>query len=129
MPLETDFPGLKWEIETLRKGGLDDEMILRGIAERAQFHRQSGYTGEAINAWLQGRPGPIGLNVQRGMPPTKDQVRKLKEFEESTTLRSAGVDPETTWRTGRAYPSNWRELIQSDNPLANTIMEMGGGFV
>lgn len=110
MALEDDFPGLDFEIKTLRANGLQDDEILRAIGERASFHQQAGHSGDAVNAWLKGRPGPITTKVDKDMPAQLQprQMKELQDFEKSRSMPE-GVDP----MTGRAPGSLLaRSLIQ-----------------
>ena len=106
LAVEDDFPGLKWEIDTLRANDLSDDEITRAIADRAAFHQKAGYSNDAINAWLKGRPGPIGLNLQPGRSPTQKQLETLQAFERSRDYRKEPFQDQykrEAWEGGGLY--------------------------
>src|SRR5262245_55622388 len=90
--LEDDFPGLKSEIGILRKRGFSEDEIMRGISNRAQFLKESGSSGEAIDAYLKGRPGPLSMSLiddkGRMRMPMPGEVKDIQTFIKNTTVSS-----------------------------------------
>src|SRR6266849_2503390 len=93
---------MSFEIRTLRQQGFSDQEILSGVAGRAKFLRESGHTGEAVDAYLKGRPSPIRRPGDRSPIPDVEQMR---QFQRQTT-----VSPEES----RMAMRTWQPRSEAD---------------
>jgi hypothetical protein len=119
MSLEEDFPGLDFEIKTLRQNGLQDDQILSAISSRVETLSKSGYGGTAINAWLKGQPGPVTTPVDPKVPLSFQPgvVKQYQQYEESTRM-PVGVDP---------YTGKYRGA-HTGSKLADTLLDAPMGL-
>jgi hypothetical protein len=131
--LEEDFPGLTWEIGTLRRNGLSDDEITRAISDRAAFHQQVGYSNDAINAWLKGKPGPITTRVDPDKPLTARQMTDLQQYEKdragSNYQHEGGLFKALLQGSGNAGHTFAGEILNTIGATARTLKDevLGSG--